>query len=98
MAKRATKSSTAPKPTTGQYAIQAVDVDTLRVDLYGQCIPVATGEPTAGWGCAFLTYEQAIGLAKVLTNGALLVKPGHESPKKRSATRSTSRSKGDGSK
>lgn len=79
---RATKKSVEPEPTTGQYAIQAIDVDKLRVDLYGQCIPAATGEPTAGWGCAFLTYEQALGLARVLANGALLIKPVVEPTKK----------------
>lgn len=83
MARRATKKTVEPQHTTGQYAVQAVDVDKLRLDLYDQCIPAATGEPTAGWGCVFLTHDQAIGLAKVLTNGALLVKPGKPAKKAR---------------
>lgn len=61
---------------TGQYAVQAVHEDKIRLDLLDTCIPSATGEPTDGWGCAFLTHDQALGLAKVLTRAALLVKPG----------------------
>lgn len=83
MARVTKKTLESQEMSTGEYAIQAIDVDKLRVDLYDQCIPAATGEPTAGWGCVFLTHDQAIGMARVLTNGALLVKPRGAPAKKR---------------
>ncbi len=76
MARRVTKKTPLPrKIATGQYAVQAVDAGVIRLDLYDSCIPAATGEVTEGWGCVFLTYGQALGLARVLTNAARLVKP-----------------------
>lgn len=84
MARRVTKKTALPeKRATGQYAVQAVDVGTIRLDLYDSCIPAATGEVTEGWGCVFLTHDQALGLARVLTNAALLVKPGRAPAKRK---------------
>ena len=77
---RATKKSIAPEPTTGEYSVQVIAEDILRVDFYGLCVPRATGEP--GWACATFTYEQALGLSRVLANSALLVKPGTAPAKK----------------
>lgn len=64
-----------PAPPAGTYALAVLHADSIRLDLYDECLPLRTSALEPGWGSATLTVEQALQLSRELSAAALRATP-----------------------